>query len=211
MAEPPAHLPMWLEILAMGFAGAFGAAIARSRHSPIYGTIFAGVIVGLGGGMIRDLLLLTHPVAITSAVLIPVVAAAAVAGALLAEWITETPTVVLALQGLSLGLLVVIGMQRAIDFGAPIAVCIFLGLITATAGGIMLDAMTAQHSAALAQSNYFATAAFLGTLAFWPLSQYVSFPLAAVVTVALVAVLRVVSVRRDWKAPEWPERGRRVD
>jgi uncharacterized membrane protein YeiH len=207
----PASLPIWLEILAMTVAGALGAAIARSRHSPIYGTLFAGVVVGLGGGMVRDMLLTTRPVAIVDARLIPIVVAGAVVGALAADWVIESSQTVIALQGIALGLLVVIGSQRAIDFDVPMPAIVFLGLITATAGGIMLDAMTARQTAALAQSNYFATAAFLGAIVFWPLSVYVSFPLAAVVTVVLVATLRVISVRRDWKAPEWPRRARRVD
>lgn len=190
----------------MSFAGAFGSAVAHSRGSPIYGTLFAGVVVGLGGGMLRDMLLATEPVAITDPWLIPIVTGAAVIGAVLAVWITAGSSVVLALQGISLGLLVVIGTQRAMDFETPVAAAIFLGLITATAGGIILDAMTARHSAVLSQNYLFATAAFLGALVFWPLSAFVSFPLAAVVAVVLVATLRVVSVRRGWKAPEWPAR-----
>lgn len=205
MSEPAA-LPIWLEILAMGVAGAFGAAVARSRTSPIYGTLFAGIVVGLGGGMLRDMLLWTQPVAIADGRLIPIVVGAAILGALLAERIVATPLAIIALQSAALGLLVVIGCQRAIDFGVSAPVVIFLGLITATAGGIMLDAMTARHTAVLAQNHYFATAALVGALVFWPISAYISFPLAAVVAVLVVVVLRVASVHRGWKAPEWPSR-----
>ena len=49
-------------------------------------------------------------------------------------------------------------------------------------------------------------AAFIGAVVFWAVSVYVSFPLAVVVTVALVMGLRVISVQRRWKAPEWRQR-----
>ncbi len=195
----------------MAIAGAFGAAIARERGSPIYGTIFAGVIVGLGGGMLRDMLISTQPVAIADWRFIPIVAAAAVVGALLSARIMAVPLSVLALQGLSLGLLVAIGAQRAIQAELAMPVVIFLGMITATAGGIILDAMTARQSAVLAQNYYFATAAFIGAVVFWAISANVSFFAAVVVTVPLVTALRVLSVRRGWKAPEWPGRRRGDD
>lgn len=50
-------LPIWFEVMWMTINCGFGAAIARSRNAPVYGTILGGVLVGLGGGMTRDVLL----------------------------------------------------------------------------------------------------------------------------------------------------------
>lgn len=201
-------LPVWVQLLAMAVAGAFGAATARERHAPIYGTLFAGIIVGLGGGMVRDILLDVPVVAIQDWLFIPIVAAAAIAGALVSRWIADGSLAVIGLQGLSLGLLVVIGSQRAIQLEVPMAAVIFLGMVTATVGGIILDAMTARQSAALAQNRLFASAAFVGAIVFWALSVTVGFWPATAVTVALVAFLRVGSVHWRWNAPEWPRRDR---
>ena len=54
-AQP--SLPLWIEIAAMATTGAYGAAVARSRNVPVSGTLFAGIMMGLGGGMARDVLL----------------------------------------------------------------------------------------------------------------------------------------------------------
>ncbi len=202
-------LPVWVQLLAMAVAGAIGAATARERDAPVYGTLFAGVIVGLGGGMVRDLLLEVPVVAIQDRLFIPVVAGAAILGGLLGRRISDGSLVVITLQGLSLGLLVVIGSQRAIQLDYAMPVVIFIGMVTATAGGIILDAMTARHSAALSQNRLFASAAFLGAIVFWALSVTVGFWPATVVTVALVGFLRAGSVRWKWNAPEWPDSGRR--
>ena len=51
-----------------------------------------------------------------------------------------------------------------------------------------------------------AIAGGFGAVVIWAVNVYVSFPLAVVVTVALVMGLRVISVQRGWKAPEWRQR-----
>jgi uncharacterized membrane protein YeiH len=51
-AQPPKSLPslpVVVQVAAMSLNCMFGAALARSRNIPIFGTILAGVLVGLGG------------------------------------------------------------------------------------------------------------------------------------------------------------------
>ena len=76
-------LPLWFDLLAMSIAALFGGALARSRNFPIYGTLCAGVVSGLGGGMLRDMLLGKEPVAISNWIFIPTILVATVLGALL--------------------------------------------------------------------------------------------------------------------------------
>ena len=205
MSPQAAALPVWLEVLAMCVIGAVGAAIARRREAQIYGTLFAGIVVGLGGGMVRDVLLNTRPVAIANWVYIPSVLAAAVIGALAYGFLTTRLPVFVFVQGLALGLLVTIGCQRALDLGVPVPSVLLLGLLTATAGGIILDAMSARRSSVISTKvGWMASALFIGAVVFWLLSDYVSFPVAVVACVVVVTALRVLTVERGWPAPEWP-------
>jgi predicted Kef-type K+ transport protein len=51
-AQPPKSLPslpVVVQVAAMSLNCMFGAALARSRNIPIFGTILAGVLVGPGG------------------------------------------------------------------------------------------------------------------------------------------------------------------
>jgi uncharacterized membrane protein YeiH len=68
----------------MAVAAALGAHVARRRQIPLLGVVLAGVIGGLGGGMVRDVLLGLEPAAITTWYYIPAVLAAAIAGGSLA-------------------------------------------------------------------------------------------------------------------------------
>lgn len=205
MGPQAAALPEWLDVLAMCVMGAVGAAIARRRGAQIYGTLFAGIVVGLGGGMVRDVLLNTRPVAIGNWVYIPAVLAAALVGALAYRNLTTRVPVFVFVQGLALGLLITIGGQRALDFGVPVPSVLLLGVLTASAGGIILDAMSATRSSVIdSTTGWLASALLIGAVVFWLLSEYAAFPVAVVVCVAVVTGLRVVTVERGWPAPEWP-------
>ena len=205
MGAQAAALPEWLDVLAMCVMGAVGAAIARRRGAQIYGTLFAGIVVGLGGGMVRDVLLSTRPVAISNWIYIPAVLAAALVGALAFRNLTTRVPVFVFVQGLALGLLITIGCQRALDFDVPVPSVLLLGVLTATAGGIILDAMSAERSSVIdSTTGWLASALLIGAVVFWALSEYVSFSVAVVACVVVVTGLRVVTVERGWPAPEWP-------
>jgi uncharacterized membrane protein YeiH len=58
-------LPLWVDVTAMSTTAMYGAATARSRNVPVAGTLFAGILGGAAGGIVRDLLLGLEPIAIT--------------------------------------------------------------------------------------------------------------------------------------------------
>jgi uncharacterized membrane protein YeiH len=85
-APLPLHsLPTWVDICAMAVAAAFGAATGRNRRLPLLAVLIAGVISGLAGGMIRDVLLGLEAAAIKNWYYIPAVLLAALAGGFLAH------------------------------------------------------------------------------------------------------------------------------
>src|SRR5690242_7328966 len=82
---PTLHeLPAWVDVAAMVVSGLFGAHVARRRQIPLFGTLLAGVVAGLGGGMVRDVLLGLEPAAISTWYYIPAVLTAASIGGFVA-------------------------------------------------------------------------------------------------------------------------------
>lgn len=203
-------LPVWLSLGAMCINGAFGAAVARSRFAPVFGVMLAGVVVGLGGGMVRDVLLNTEPVAIKDWFYIPAVLIAAMLGALLFYRHVAKKQIYLLAQGVAMGLLVTVGAQRALEYDTPFFSTVLLGVLTASAGGTITDMLTEHRAALLSQAHWLGLALTIGTVAFIPLSLYVNFYLAVVVAVILVAGLRFFSVHRDWPSLSFPGELRRM-
>lgn len=198
-------LPIWFDVLAMALNGVFGAAVARSRSFPVYGTLLAGVLVGLGGGMVRDVLLGHEPVAIAHWVFIPAVLLGALVGAFAHQIVLRPHLITQLLHALVLGFLVTIGAQVAIDSHAPVVSAILLGVVTASAGGMIVDAMTGQRTAiADPNAHWFASALALGSMSFVGVSLTIGFWPAVASAVVVVAALNVTSSRLGWLSPLWP-------
>lgn len=202
--NPVESLPVWFQLSAMTVNAMFGAAVARSRNLPIFGTVFAGLLVGFGGGMVRDVLLGLEPVAISTWYFLPVGVVGAVVGAFIFSRIVIMNHVDLILNGIVLGLLVTIGCQKAIAYNAPAFSAMCLGVITASFGGMLSDVMSGHRATIAKQAHWIASALVVGSALFVLVSLTVGFWIATVVAVFATTFLRYVSVKRNWPSPHWP-------
>lgn len=185
-------------------AAAYGAAIGRSRNAPVFGTLFSGLLMGLGGGMARDMLLGLEPVAIAQWYFIPAILAAALFGAIFFYKLVRQQVPNLTIDGIALGLLISIGAQKAMVHGAPFFSIILCGVLTASAGGMIVDVLTRHRATVVSQAHWFASALTLGTICYWTVSMFVG-PYAGVMTsVVVTTLLRVFSVTKNWPSPKWP-------
>jgi uncharacterized membrane protein YeiH len=188
----------------MAVAAAFGAHVARTRRIPLFGVLLAGVIAGLGGGMVRDVLLGLEPAAITTWYYIPAVLAAAIIGGLTAYRVSLDPLPFVAGQAVAAGLLIGIGVQKAVEYRAPVASAIFLGVVTATFGGVADDVLYGRRAVIMREGPWLLSAVVVGAVIFWAVTTYVAFYPAAVITVIVVTLMRVLSVRQGWASPVFP-------
>lgn len=199
-------LPGWFDVLAMALAGAFAAAAARAVGFPVVGTLVAGVVTGLGGGMVRDVLLGHEPIAIAAPVYIPMVAAAAVVGAVAGRWLLPERPPFLILHGLTWGFLTTIGAQTALHAQVPPVSAVVLGAVTASVGGVIVDAISGRASPLTRQAHWFVTALLVGSALFVLCSLTVGFWAGVAVCVPVTAGLHAASVLRNWPSPRWPPR-----
>lgn len=204
MPSPDPSLPLWVEITAMTVNGIYGAAIARSRNVPVSGTFFAGIAIGLGGGMARDAMLGTQAVAISSPYLIPWIVAGSLFGALAFYRFVQNTLASLILHGVAFGLLISIGCQKALAMGVPAVSAIFCGVVTASVGGMAVDALTRHRSAAFSQAHWVLTSLIIGSALYYALTTATNFYIAIGATVAVTATLFTTSVMRNWPSPKWP-------
>jgi uncharacterized membrane protein YeiH len=192
------QLPASVDVIAMVVAATFGAHAARLRRVPLSGVLLAGVVAGLGGGMARDVLLGLEPAAITNWYYIPAVLAAAILGGSTARRFSLDPLPFVAAQGVAFGLLIGIGVQKAIEYRAPGPSAILLGVVTATFGGALDDVLTDRPAAIMREGHWLLSVIAVGAVIFWIFTIYVAFYAAVAVTVIVVATVRVLSVKLGW-------------
>lgn len=168
--------PLTASILAITYFGdvvfAISGALTAARYRmDVLGFVLIGTITGIGGGTTRDLLLgrtvwwTQDPFE-----LILCVAASLVTFFFVTSDITRRKGMIWA-DTLGLSVFGVLGCHVALQFGAPFVIAVFMGMVTATGGGVIRDVLTNTQPLILGGQVY-ATAALLGSLSYATLRHF---------------------------------------
>jgi len=148
-------------VVVFAVSGALAAARARMD---VVGFALLGVVTGIGGGSLRDLLLGRLPVFwIDQPQYILLCVAAAVATFFSVPVIASRLRLLLWADAVGLALFAVLGAQIALAAAAPPAIAALLGVVSATFGGIMRDIICRETPLILLKEIY-VTAALVGSL-----------------------------------------------
>lgn len=142
-----------------------GALTAAKSKMDVIGFLLIGTITGIGGGTIRDLLLgrtvwwTTDPTELIICV---------IASLITYFWITSNQKrhkIMIWADALGMAAFAVAGCHVALVFGVPIIVAVFMGMITATGGGLVRDILT-NSKPIIMTGELYATAALFGSLGY---------------------------------------------
>jgi uncharacterized membrane protein YeiH len=197
-------VPTWLDLLTIVVAALGGALFAARRGVTVTGVLLIAVAAGLGGGMIRDVLLdVGPPLAISDRAYLPAAAIAAVCGMLLARWSTHLAWPMLLLDSLAIGLFAVVGVERTLAAGYPPASAVLIGVIAAIAGGIIRDLLAGDAPAIMQEGPWDASAALVGSVIMVVLVAGLDLPTRLVEwpIILLITTVAVLSVKMGWRAP----------
>jgi uncharacterized membrane protein YeiH len=198
------RVPAAIDLAAIVIGALTGGLLAAREGFAVSGVLLLAVSGGLGGGLIRDMLLGDlPPVALTNQAYLPAVAITAAVTFFFSGWLSRLTGLLVVLDAATLGLFTVIGAQKAQLAGLPSASVVFIGTVTAVGGAVIRDVLLAQRADIVQPGPYNAVAALIGAAALTVLAGPLNLdplPVAAIVIV-LVAGLRVLSVWRGWEAP----------
>ncbi len=213
-ADTTLRVPAAVDLAAIVIGALTGGLLAAREGFAVSGVLLLAVTGGLGGGLIRDVLLGDlPPVALTNQAYLPTVAITAAVTFYFSGWLSRLTALLVVLDAVTLGFFTVIGAQKAELAGLSSAAVVFIGTVTAVGGAVIRDMLLAQRADIVQPGPYNAVAALIGATALTILAGPVGLdplPVAAAVIV-LVAALRVLSVWRGWEAPvavDLPERTR---
>ena len=220
-------IPLWADLLAVGIGalqGALFAAQFRDRRLDWLGVAIIGIVVGFGGGLLRDLLLDVPLAPLQSNWYVVVATSAALLGMLLERVFSRLGRLITVLDALTIGLFGAIGTTKALALGIPEVAAVFVGVLAAVGGSILRDLLLTMPIALMHVGSLDAVAAAAGSgLIAVLLALDVPVFVAAVAGVALTFGVRIASVLFGWSLPEQraitrlprlpalPRRGRRAD
>lgn len=200
MLEVVLTVPFWFEMVATITGAISGAMSAQRAQFDLFGTMVIAIIMGLLGGIIRDILLQNFGI---YAFQKPELILACVITAAIVFYFGRVTTylnpVIEIIDGLSMGMWAVISAGKALSSGLTIVPAVVLGTIVSTGGGVMRDIIMNRPVAAFQPGSFYGTAAVLGSIVFSLMKTYhILDSMSAVICLVLIMAIRFGSILFGW-------------
>ena len=190
--------PLWLAlatVLVNAIVGALRGILDRSHDWDLVGVSAFALLMGLGGGFIRDLLIGNLP---AESLRSPWFLATVLAGIALARIgsrvIERLDGLFVQLNALALGLFAVVGASYATAFGLPFVSAVLIGTLSAVGGGMLVSVLQGQVPRILVAGAPNALLAVWGSTAYLTVARW-NPAAASFVGIATVLVAQAVSLR----------------
>jgi uncharacterized membrane protein YeiH len=205
--EPVFVIPLWADLTAVGLGGIQGALFASGfrgqRRLDLLGVAIIGIVMGMGGGLIRDLLLNVTPTTLQSNWYLLTATGAALLGMLLAGLFQRLNAVIVGIDALVIGLFGALGTSKALVLGLPLVPAVFVGVCAAVGGGILRDIIMGLPVAIMHVGSLYAVAAGAGCLVLAVAHELgVDVVVAAAIGIVVTTVIRLLAVIFDISLPE---------
>jgi uncharacterized membrane protein YeiH len=208
MATAAVHVPLWVDLAAVGVGAMQGGAFAtragdRRNEFDVLGVAVFALAIGLGGGIVRDLLLGVVPASLQDDRYLVVALVAGALGMLAAEQIPRLGWWWEALDAAVVGLFVVVGCLKASQVGdVSVGATVLLGAITGVGGSVLRDVLAQRPVALVQRTTPYALVAILGAAAFVVLDQAgARRAVCGAACLLLVFLVRMLALARGWESP----------
>lgn len=196
-------IALLLDLAGVFFFAVSGCLLAARKEFDIVGSLLLGSMVGLGGGVVRDLVLSAGPPAAFSnpVYLVPPLLATVLVY-LLPGRVERSRWLLLTFDAGGLALFCITGSLKALEYGMNPVAATLLGVTTAVGGGILRDITANQVPRVFDPRDLYAIPAMLGSALATGLEQlgWLNLVTGTLAAVAVFA-LRLLSLRFGWHAP----------
>lgn len=180
-----------------------GASKAISHKADIFGIIVLATVVGVAGGIMRDVMFGRFPTAFSDPVYISLTVAAGIAMFFLYSKLKNQMNAWLVFDAVGLGVFSIIGASIAYQVvGLDFLPMLFAGVLTAVGGGILRDVFVREIPIVFVKEVY-AVASVAGITAFYlALSSGIDMQAASVTGIVLATGIRFLAMRYNWNLPK---------
>jgi uncharacterized membrane protein YeiH len=174
---------------------------ASTKRFDWFGAYAIGLVTAIGGGTTRDLLLNATPFWMQDASYLLVTGVALLATLLLRNRLFRWGRTLFLFDSIGLGLFMVVGVGKSLEAGFPFWVCILMGAITGSVGGVLRDVLL-NEVPLLFRKDIYALACIAGGIVYMMCYRSgLSASLTEVLAALTVISIRVVAVRYHVQLP----------
>jgi uncharacterized membrane protein YeiH len=172
-----------------------GIRLASGKQFDWFGAYIVGLVTAIGGGTTRDLLLGVTPFWMLDSMYFMVTGIALIATILFRDRIFKWGKPLFLFDAIGLGLFTVVGITKSLEAGLPVWVCIVMGTITGSVGGVIRDVLV-NEVPLLFRKDIYALACVAGGLIYFACVG-LNLPLGAteIIAASSVILLRLIAVK----------------
>ena len=190
-----------LDLLGTAAFAASGAWAGVRRDMDLFGVVLMGLVTANGGGTVRDLLLGAPPFILKNETYLYLSLLVSLLVFVFHRRMEFLQHPLQYFDAVGLGTFVVIGTGKALDYHIGFFGSVMMGVMTATAGGMIRDILSNQVPLVLQREVYASACIAGGTLLY--LLHFTLFPpdWALVVAALTVIIVRLLAIQKGWSLP----------
>ncbi len=179
-----------------------GVLTAYHKKLDPFGVFIIAFVTAVGGGTLRDVLIGNTPVAwMIDIKYVYIIALSVVLSILFIKKISYLRTSLFLFDTIGLGVFTIIGIEKGMDANLHPMICLALGTITASFGGVIRDILS-NEIPVIFRKEIYATACVLGGVIFLVLN-YFNVPLLInyMLTSLIIIITRILAVKFNLSLP----------
>jgi len=185
-----------------------GVLVAMDKRMDVFGILIIGFVTAIGGGTLRDILIGITPVSwmkdmtFTYAIL-----GSAVFAIVAKNKINYLRTSLFLFDTIGIGLYTIVGIEKGLAAGLHPIICIALGTISASFGGVIRDILS-NEIPVIFRKEIYATACILGGVAYFLLRKLpIESDYVFIVAGLVVITIRIIAVKFSIALPSIYKQG----
>ena len=180
-----------------------GASKAIAHKADIFGIIVLATVVGVGGGVTRDVIFGRFPTAFSDPIYISLTVGTGIVMFFLFSYLKKKMNIWLVFDAIGLGVFSIIGASIAYQIvGLEFLPMIFAGMITAIGGGILRDVFVREIPIVFVKEVY-AVASIIGIVIFYGLLSFdVDVQISSVIGIIAATGIRLLAMKYNWNLPK---------
>jgi len=178
-----------------------GIKLASGKNIDWFGAYIIGLITAIGGGTIRDLLLDVHPFWMEDGKYLVTTGVALIASILFKEKLFKWGNTLFLFDTIGLGLFTIVGISKSLDAGLSVWVCVIMGTITGSLGGVLRDVLI-NEVPLLFRKDIYALACIAGGIVYFVCyGLEVPNQISSIISALTVILIRIVTVKFHIQLP----------
>lgn len=192
----------FLDLLGTAAFAISGALFAIKKRMDTFGVLIIAFVTAVGGGTLRDMLIGAERITwMKDLNYIYVIFISVILAIVFRKKIGYLSKSLFLFDTIGLGIFTIIGTEIGLQNDFHPLICVALGMITATFGGVIRDTLS-NEIPLIFQKEIYATACIIGSSTFLILNNYGVDPnLNNILTILMIIVVRLIAVKFKLKLP----------